>query len=132
MTQQSISLLPLFLMHLFVIPPVMALASTKFYLFCDIFTIPESDHLPVSFELLHSFSLWAATDPSMLTPGMPTSVHFKPVLFSVIQKYPAAIWAWNLAQGWPAPLSEDSHSHINWSLHGLKNLQGPANTPFTP
>jgi hypothetical protein len=29
----------------------------KFHIFCDIFTIPESDRLPASFPLLHSFVL---------------------------------------------------------------------------
>ena len=46
----------------------------KFYLFCSIFTIPETDHLLASFKLLHSFTLWIATDPSMLNPRLAASV----------------------------------------------------------
>ena len=46
----------------------------KFHLFCDIFTIPESDRLPTSFPLLYSFALWAVTDPSMLEPGLAVGV----------------------------------------------------------
>jgi len=29
----------------------------KFHIFCDIFTIPEQDRLPASYNLLHSFAL---------------------------------------------------------------------------
>ena len=68
----------------------------KFHIFWDIFTILEADRLPASFELFHSFTLWAATNPSMLGPGLADNIHFEPV--SV-----AAICAWHLAQGWPAP-----------------------------
>ncbi|KZT25238.1 hypothetical protein NEOLEDRAFT_1204359, partial [Neolentinus lepideus HHB14362 ss-1] len=35
----------------------------KFHLFCDIFSVPEVARLPASFALLHSFVLWAVTDP---------------------------------------------------------------------
>ena len=97
----------------------------KFHIFCDIFTILEADCLPASFELLHSFALWAATNPSMLGPGLADNIHFEPV--SV-----AAIRTWHLAQGWPAPLSDNDHTCINWSLHGLENLQGNRKRPIHP
>ncbi|KAJ7834446.1 hypothetical protein B0H14DRAFT_2363800, partial [Mycena olivaceomarginata] len=86
----------------------------KFHLFCDIFSIPESARLPASFELLHSFSLWAATDPLL------------PVFVDTVNKYLAAVRAWHIAQGWPPPLSESDFDRITWSLCGLRNLQGTA------
>ncbi len=36
----------------------------KFHVFCDAFSIPESARLLASFELLHSFCLWAVADPT--------------------------------------------------------------------
>jgi hypothetical protein len=56
----------------------------KFHRFCDIFSILESDRLPASFELLHSFALWAVMDPdsgdALLSaqhgiPFEPVSIH---------------------------------------------------------
>ncbi|KAG1759423.1 hypothetical protein EDD22DRAFT_782530, partial [Suillus occidentalis] len=88
----------------------------KFHIFCDIFSIPEPDRLPASFELLHSFALWAMTD---LDPG-------------VICKYLSAVQAWHIAQGWPAPLSNSHHDCINWSLCGLENLHGGCQKPLRP
>lgn len=38
-------------------------ALRKFYVFCDTFSILESDCLSASFALLHSFALWVAADP---------------------------------------------------------------------
>jgi hypothetical protein len=104
----------------------------KFHLFCDIFPIPEAQRLPASFELLHSFALWAATDLSMLDPGLTLGVRFEPVLVSVVQKYLSAICAWHIAQGWAPPLSEADHEHINWSLHSLENIQGNCKSPLQP
>lgn len=57
----------------------------KFHLFCDIFSIPESNRLPASFELLHSFALWAVTDPDcgdsiLLVSGQ---TPFEPISVSV-------------------------------------------------
>ncbi|KAG0692651.1 hypothetical protein DFH29DRAFT_817292, partial [Suillus ampliporus] len=83
----------------------------KFHLFCDIFSIPEHDRLPASFELLHSFALWAVSDPS---------------------KYLAAIRAWHIVQGWHPPLSADNHARINWSLRGLDNLLSSRRRPLRP
>ncbi|KAG1765080.1 hypothetical protein EDD22DRAFT_775428 [Suillus occidentalis] len=89
----------------------------KFHLFCDIFSIPELDRLPASFELLHSFALWAVADPS-------------PV--DVARKYLSAVRAWHIAQGWQPPLSDSHHSRINWSLRGLENLQSGRRKPLRP
>ena len=83
----------------------------KFHLFCDIFTIPEAQRLPASFELLHSFALWAATDPSMLDPDLTLGVRFEPVSISVVRKYLSAIRVWHIAQGWAPPLSEVDHEY---------------------
>ena len=75
-------------------------------------TVKVTEHT-ASFELLYSFSLWVAADPSLLAPGMPTRVHFEPVSVSMVRKYLAAIQTWHLAQGWPTLLSEDNHNCIN-------------------
>ena len=107
----------------------------KFHLFGDIFTIPEAEHLPALFKLLHSFALWAAADPATLGPKLFPSTQFEPVSVAMVRKYLAAIHAWHLVQGWPLPLNEDDHTHINWSLHGLENMQGshkqPVHLPIT-
>ncbi|KAG1879815.1 hypothetical protein F4604DRAFT_1579266, partial [Suillus subluteus] len=59
----------------------------KFHLFCDIFSIHEPDQLPASFELLHSFALWATSDPTSdcIAPGVAASVPFEPVSITVVQ-----------------------------------------------
>jgi len=94
----------------------------KFHVFCDIFTVLESERLPASFPLLHSFTLWAVTDPSMLNPGVSEDLPFEPISIAVVRKYLAAICAWHIVQGWPPPLLDKDH--INWSLCGLENMQG--------
>jgi hypothetical protein len=104
----------------------------KFHLFCDIFTIPESDRLPASFPLLHSFVLWAVSDPSMFDPDAIDNVPFEPISVGVAKKYLSAIRAWHLAQGWPPPLSKEDHIRINWSLRGLENIQGNRKRPIRP
>ncbi|KAG2051500.1 hypothetical protein BDR06DRAFT_889764, partial [Suillus hirtellus] len=38
--------------------------------------------------------------------------------------YLSAVRAWHIAQGWPPPLNNSNHEHINWSLRGLENLHG--------
>src|SRR6266498_1761603 len=38
----------------------------KFHIFCDIFSIPEQKQLPAAYDLLHSFVLWATTDPELV------------------------------------------------------------------
>lgn len=106
----------------------------KFHLFCDIFSIAESDRLPASFELLHSFALWAVSDPLSNDLALSTQflVPFEPISVNVARKYLAAIRAWHIAQGWPPPLSEDSHTRINWSLRGLDNILSSRRRPPRP
>lgn len=106
----------------------------KFHIFCDIFTIPETSRLPASFELLHSFALWAVSDPSMLNTDLNTcsKTQFEPVSVTAIRKYLAAVRAWHIAQGWPAPLTEENYDRINWSLRGLENIQGSRKRPVRP
>ncbi|KAJ7435637.1 hypothetical protein FB451DRAFT_1062392, partial [Mycena latifolia] len=108
----------------------------KFHLFADIFSIPESARLPASFELLHSFALWAATDPSIVAPAVLENAPFEPVSVDTVNKYLSAVRAWHIAQGWPPPLSETDLERIAWSLRGLRNLQGerrkhPVRPPIT-
>jgi len=81
----------------------------KFHLFCNIFTILESDRLPASFPLLHSLALWAATDPDTLGPDMAARVPLEPVSIGVVRKYLSTICAWHVAQGWPSSLSSNDH-----------------------
>jgi len=108
----------------------------KFHLFCDIFSIPESNRLPASFETLHSFALWATSDPSIAEPILRSpaigTVPFEPVSVTVVRKYLSAVHAWHLAQGWPPPLSAEHLTRINWSLQGLENLQGTRRKPLRP
>jgi hypothetical protein len=99
----------------------------KFHIFCDVFSIPESHQLPASFQTLHSFSLWAATDPLLLT-----NAQFEPISVSVVKKYLSAVWAWHIVQGWLEPLTEADHSHIKWSLRGLENIQGTQSCALWP
>ena len=77
-------------------------ALRKFHIFCNIFSVPESDRLPAAFPLLHSFALWAAADPTAcgmegLIDGEAT--HFEPVSPSTVRKYLAGVRAWHIAQG---------------------------------
>lgn len=104
----------------------------KFHIFCDIFSIPEAERLPASFPLLHSFVLWAATDPDSLNPEFAASTQFEPVSESVARKYLAAVRAWHLAQGWPPPLTSADHERINWSLRGIANTGGSRKRPVRP
>ncbi|KAJ7801342.1 hypothetical protein B0H14DRAFT_2386492 [Mycena olivaceomarginata] len=108
-------------------------ALRKFHLFCDIFTIPESDRLPASFELLHSFALWAASDPEDVDPVIAAETTFEPVSVKTVRKYLSGIAAWHQAQGWPRPLSEEDLKRIDWSIRGLANLQkGRRTRPLRP
>lgn len=95
----------------------------KFHLFCDVFSIPETRRLPASFELLHSFALWAVTDPDPADPIFSDGTPFEPISVKVAQKYLSAVRAWHLAQGWSPPLSEEHMTRISWSLRGMANLQ---------
>ncbi|KAJ7018794.1 hypothetical protein C8F04DRAFT_1149944 [Mycena alexandri] len=108
----------------------------KFHLFCDIFSVPEVSRLPASFEVLHSFALWAATDPAIVAPAVLGGTPFEPVSTDTVGKYLSAVRAWHIAQGWQPPLSEADLDRINWSLRGLRNLQGesrkqPVRPPIT-
>lgn len=105
----------------------------KFHLFCDIFSVPEDARLPASFAVLHSFALWAATDPAPDDPVLgDTPRPFEPVSVTVVRKYLAAVRAWHIVQGWPAPLSHDDHQRINWSLRGLANMYTSRRKPMRP
>jgi len=105
----------------------------KFHVFCDIFSIREEARLPAAFELLHSFALWAATDPEMPEMNhLPKEIPFEPVAPSVVRKYLAAVRAWHIAQGWPPPLESAQLDRINWSLRGLDNLSVQRRHPPRP
>lgn len=95
----------------------------KFILFCDVFSVPEASRLPASYELLHSFCLWAVADPGETDVTLAGEIPFEPVSVSVAKKYLAAVRAWHLAQGWPPPLSDEDAKRIHWSLRGLANIQ---------
>ena len=101
-------------------------------MFCDIFSIPESNCLPAAFPLIHSFALWATADPSLADSDLLGRVPFEPVSVAVVKKYLAAIWAWHIIQGWPPPLSNDDYNCISWSLCGLENIQGSCKCPICP
>ncbi|KAF9473546.1 hypothetical protein BDN70DRAFT_765300, partial [Pholiota conissans] len=96
----------------------------KFHIFCDIFSIPDSDRLPASFPLLNSFAIWAVTDPDIHDPAMADGTPFETISIATVRKYLAAVRAWHLAQGWPPPLSEQDHVRMDWSLRGLAKIQG--------
>ena len=100
----------------------------KFHIFCDIFSIPESQRLPASFEILHSFVLWATADPACVSSIDQFRVWVEPVSVSVARKYLAAIRAWHIIQGWPPPLSDQDAEMINWSLRGMERLQKGSRT----
>lgn len=105
----------------------------KFHVFCDVFSVPETERLPASFELLHSFALWAVSDqpdPELVPES--EGITFEPIAPSTAKKYLSAVGAWHVAQGWPSPLSEDDHRRINWSLRGIVNMQGARKRPPRP
>ncbi|KAF9000630.1 hypothetical protein BDQ17DRAFT_1245244, partial [Cyathus striatus] len=106
----------------------------KFHIFCDVFSIPEQARLPASFELLHSFVLWAASDPDHCPAGTAilAAHRFEPVSVSTVRKYLSAIRAWHIVQGWSPPLSAAESEHIEWSLRGLQNLFGQRKRPLRP
>ncbi|KAJ3711585.1 hypothetical protein C8R42DRAFT_689012 [Lentinula raphanica] len=104
----------------------------KFHIFCDIFSVNEADRLPASFAVLHSFAIWAATNPETLPEGMAQGISFEPVAVGTVRSYLAGIRAWHFAQGWSDPLSESDHERINFSLRGLLNAFGPRKKPVRP
>ncbi|KIJ29184.1 hypothetical protein M422DRAFT_188818, partial [Sphaerobolus stellatus SS14] len=95
----------------------------KFHLFCDIFSVPEVERLPASFTILHSFALWAVSDPAII-PLPHSGVIFEPVSVTTVKKYLAAVRAWHIVQGWPPLLAESHFTRINWSLRGMANIIG--------
>ncbi|KAH7904724.1 hypothetical protein BJ138DRAFT_1235422 [Hygrophoropsis aurantiaca] len=101
---------------------------------CATQLVAESARLPASFELLHSFALWAVTDPDPSDPVLSSTSAppFEPISVGVVRKYLAAVQAWHIAQGWPPPLDETGHNRINWSLRGLENLQGGRRKAIRP
>ncbi|KAF9521320.1 hypothetical protein CPB83DRAFT_778911, partial [Crepidotus variabilis] len=116
----------------------------KFHIFCDIFSIPEKDRLPAPYPVIHSFALWAASDPLSEPASDPLSepafdtfgVPSESVSVPVVRKYLSAIRAWHITQGWEQPLSDSELSSINWSLRGLDNIQAqhrkrPVRPPIT-
>lgn len=107
-------------------------AIRKFHVFCDIFSIPETQRLPASFQLMHSFALWVVTDPDELHLEALDDVKFEPVSVKTARKYLSGVRAWHIAQGWPPPLSKDDYSRIDWSLRGMQNMFGSRTKPMRP
>jgi len=95
----------------------------KFHIFCDLFAIPEEDRLPASFELLHSFVLWATADTTISSPSSIPALHSSPISESTARHYLAALRAWHIVQGWNPPLSDLGRDRINFSLRGIAKLQ---------
>lgn len=95
----------------------------KFHIFCDIFSIPETDRLPASLPLLRSFALWAAADPDPADPTLCDGTVFEPVSAKTASKYLSAVKAWHYAQGWPEPYSDSDLDSIHRDLRGLARLQ---------
>jgi len=105
----------------------------KFHVFCDIFNVPEENRLPATFEVLHSFALWAASDPEVIDEDLWRLADFEPVSVQTVRKYLAGIRAWHIAQGWPPPLRDDDHKRIDYSLRGLAKLSaGKRSRPIRP
>lgn len=104
----------------------------KFHIFCDVFNIPESIRLPATFQVLHSFAIWAASDPSSINPELWNTRHFEPVAVSTVRKYLSAIRAWHIAQGWPEPISQAERTRIDWSLRGLERTMPNRHRPVRP
>jgi hypothetical protein len=98
-------------------------ALRKLHIFYDIFSVPESEWLPASPALLHSFALWAAADPDPLDPGFPSLVPWETVAAETVGKYLSGKRAWHIAQGWPPPLSDADAERIQFSLRGLAKMQ---------
>ncbi|KAH8105149.1 hypothetical protein BXZ70DRAFT_887011 [Cristinia sonorae] len=95
----------------------------KFMIFCDTFSIPEKDRLPASLAVLNSFALWAAADPDPSDLAFADGTPFEPVSVETVGHYLSAVRAWHLAQGWPAPLTEEQMDVIQYNLRGLKQIQ---------
>jgi hypothetical protein len=61
------------------------------------FLIPEGARLLASFELMHSFMIWAVTDPKDLNPSLAADCPFEPVSIDTIGKYISGVTAWHIA-----------------------------------
>ncbi|KAF5382385.1 hypothetical protein D9757_009774 [Collybiopsis confluens] len=99
-------------------------ALRKYHIFCDVFSVAEKDRIPASPPLLHSFALWAATDPDPSDPAFPCNIPWETVAVDTVLKYLSGIRAWHLAQGWRPPLSENDFATIRFSSRGLARIQG--------
>ena len=95
----------------------------KFHIFCDIFSIPESDRLPASWQIIHSFVLWASADESDASLPDPPILPQTPVADSTLRHYLSAIRAWHIAQGWLPPLNDVERDRINLSIRGIARFQ---------
>ena len=108
----------------------------KFHIFCDIFSIPEGTRLPASFDILHSFVLWATANPNDAThpetAAAARGVPLEPVSVQTASNYLAAVRAWHVAQGWPPPLSDHDRERIDTSLRGVANIQRRVRAPRPP
>ncbi|KIJ57151.1 hypothetical protein M422DRAFT_150123 [Sphaerobolus stellatus SS14] len=96
----------------------------------------ESDRLPASFKILHSFALWAAADPEFILVEALEGVRLELISVTAVRKYLSAVQAWHFMQGWPAPLSDEDLKCINFLLRGLENIQAgrqlmPPRPPIT-
>jgi len=105
----------------------------KFHIFCDLFSVPEEDRLPASFDVLHSFALWATADSDIAGLSPSHAPPTRPIADSTVHKYLTAVKAWHVVQGWPPPLSNDQKERVNWSLRGMAKLQaGRHRKPIRP
>ena len=95
----------------------------KFHTFCDIFSIPEAERLPASFDTLLSFVLWATADESWAPPQSSTSHPMEPVSVTTARHYLSAIRAWHITQGWKPPLTDKDLDLINFPLRGIEKFQ---------
>ena len=103
----------------------------KFHIFCNVFSIPESQQLPSSFQTLHSFTLWAATDPESVDPLLLTSAQFEPVSVSIAKKYLSAVQALHIAQGWPEPLTKQTMVISTGHFMASRTFKAPNHACFS-
>lgn len=74
---------------------------------------PSCTPLPCGQSLTQTQRIW----PSRTAPISRRSV-------ATMYKYLAAVRAWHIAQGWPAPLSDDDHKRPEFSVRGMAKMQG--------
>ena len=89
----------------------------------------------MSFEVLHSFAVWVASDPEILGGDLWKLGESELVSVWTVGKYLATIHAWHPLQGWP-PLDSCDHQRIKFSLRGLAKLSAekrscPIHPPVT-